>query len=1008
MKKIITSLFSITALIVSMAFTNEVSAQKHQLKSFNVENATLEECLKQIESKSGVGYLAKGDEIKNVKGITFSATNIDIQKVLEVILDKTGLTFQIKNGVILILKERVSTPAIPKQEERQNWTLNLKIVDAADKLPIIGATALIKEYGIYGMSDLNGSAILKNLPSGDATLEVQILGYEIYRSVINIDNNRDIPINLRQTSLELEEVVVTATRSVAGTSTSSKIGRQAMDHLQATSLKDIMQLIPGQLLTGAGNMTSAEKITIRTLNTANSNNAFGTSIMVDGVPVSDNASLSDKTAISSTGGTGVDLRQIGADNIESVEVIRGIPSAEYGDLASGAVIVNTKAGYTPYEVRTKINPVTFNTSLGKGWNFGKSKGSMNANIDYAQAWGDPRQKTTSFDRLSGGITYTRTVGKIWYTNTKISFSNLLDFRGTDPDVLIEGTENTQKSFSLRLSHNGRLSINAPLMRTLSYSLGYSESLSESRNTTIVSAGVGLPIITSLTPGYYEVPYITNSYRTSGGTIGKPKSFFAKVSNAFFYNIDNFHQRFNMGIEYRLEENRAKGFYNDDDSRPLRPNSNGRPRPYFDIPRINQVSAYFEDNINWIFNENSGFKLQAGVRFDMLQPGKAEQVYSISPRFNASLKLTDWLEFRGGWGRNSKTPGLSHLYPEPNYSDRESARFLPSDIANQIVMYQTYITYVERNNMLKNATNSKTEIGADIKLPNDMTFSLVAYRDYMANGFGNFTEYQIFYSNYYTSEKGMIISPGKKPLIDWNNPARVDTVFTTTGRVGNTQASLDKGVEFDFYFGQIKPIRTSLYLSGAFMETSNWSNGLSFSNPTGIPSNSVYGQGGANTPPFKLEYQSGLSKSIQRRFSTVLRAVCNIPQLRMVASISGQVIWYSYSTTTNQKSSPVGWLDTDLTYHKITQSMLDDPNYKIKGISLKDQIKDPKDTDPITMPPLWIMNARLTKDISKSLGFSFFVSNLFFYTPYQTSNVSGTLIERNTGTFSFGMELFVKI
>ncbi|MDP3453731.1 MAG: TonB-dependent receptor [Bacteroidales bacterium] len=1008
MRKIISSLFSITALVVTLAFTTQVSAQNQQLKSFNVENATLEECLKLIEKQSGIGYLAKEEEIKSVKGITYSATNKDLQSILEAILSKTGYTFQIKNSVILIMKERVSQPSGQKQEERQKWTLSLKIVDSGDKIPIIGATALIKEYGIYGMSDLNGSALLKNLPSGQVTIEVQMLGYEQYKRVININNDSDITINLHQTSLELDEVVVTATRSAAGTSTSSKIGRQAMDHLQATSLKDIMQLIPGQLLTGAGNMTSAEKITIRTLNTFNANNAFGTSILVDGVPISDNASLSDKTAISSTGGTGVDLRQIGADNIESVEVIRGIPSAEYGDLASGAVIVNTKAGYTPYEVRTKINPVNFNTSLGKGWNFGKSRGSMNANIDYAQAWGDPRQKTTSFDRLSGGITYTRTIGKIWYTNTKVSFSNLLDFRGTDPDVLIEGTENTQKSFSLRLSHNGRFSINAPLMRTLSYSLGYSESLNESRNSTIVSAGGGLPIITSLTPGYYEVPYITDSYRTSGGTIGKPRSFFAKVSNAFFFNVENFHQRFNMGVEYRLEENRAKGFYNDDDNRPLRPNSNGRPRPYFDIPRINQVSAYFEDNINWMFGDGLGFKLQAGVRFDMLQPGQAEQVSSISPRFNASLKLTDWLEFRGGWGRNSKTPGLSHLYPEPNYTDRESARYLPSAVMNQIVMYNTYITYVERNNMLKNATNTKTEIGADIKLPNEMTFSLVAYRDYMANGFGNFTEYQTFFSNYYTANQGMIINPGQKPLIDWKNPARVDTVFTTTGRVGNTQASLDKGVEFDFYFGQIKPIRTSLYLSGALMETSSWSSGPSFSNPNGIPSNSVYGQGGANTPPFKLEYPSGVTKSIQRRFSTVLRAVCNIPQLRMVASLSGQVIWYSYSTTTNQKSAPIGWLDTDLSYHKITQSMLDDPNYKIKGISLIDQIRDPRDTDPITMPPLWIMNARLTKDISKSLGFSFFVSNLFFYTPYQSSSASGTLIERNTGTFSFGMELFVKI
>ncbi len=131
-------------------------------------------------------------------------------------------------------------------------------------------------------------------------------------------------------------------------------------------------------------------------------------------------------------------------------------------------------------------------------------------------------------------------------------------------------------------------------------------------------------------------------------------------------------------------------------------------------------------------------------------------------------------------------------------------------------------------------------------------------------------------------------------------------------------------------------------------------------------------------------------------------------MRMVASLTGQVIWYSYSHTTNQKTDPIGWIDTDLSYHKITQEMIDNPDYMIKGISLADQRRNPSDSDPITQPPIWIINARLTKDISKALGFSFFVNNAFFYTPYQSSSNSGTLTERNTGTFSFGMELFIKI
>ena len=892
--------------------------------------------------------------------------------------------------------------------QNRNQALNLKItvISDADGQPVPGASCVLPDYGIYAMADLDGLAILEKVPAGKASLGIQMLGYEDFKQTYVFKADSTFTIKLKESSLALDEVVVTATASAAGSSTSSSIGRMAIDHLQATNLKDIMQLLPGQLMSSS-DMTSEEKLTIRSLSQSTANNAFGTSIMIDGVPMSDNTSLSDKVS-GSTGGSGVDLRQVSADNIESVEVIRGIPSAEYGDLTSGAVIVNTKAGYTPFEVRTKVNPTTLNASVGKGWKFGGSAGSLNVNADYARAGGDPRTRSRSFDRISGGVTYSNTIGRNWSTTSKVNFSGIIDLRTSDPDLLVEGTETSQKQYSLRFTHNGRISLNKPLSRSLNYAVGLTVSNTESWTSSIVAADGGLPVITSLTNGYYQVPYITESYRAAGGTISSPVSFYSKVGNVFNVETGKIRQRFNMGAEYRLESNKARGFYNEDDFMPLRPTANGRPRPYYDIPALNQLSAYLEDNLTWELPLNMEFKLQGGVRFDMLQPGLPEQVQSVSPRFNAALKITDWLSLRGGWGQSNKTPGLAHLYPEPKYMDRESAIYLPSDASKTLVVYNTHITEVERNNSLKNATNSKTEIGFDLNFKNGMTASVVAYQDYMKNGFGNYTEYDVYYSNYYSAQKGIVLDASGNPYVDWGSPARVDTVFTTSGRIGNTQASLNRGVEFDINFGQIKAIRTSVLLSGAWMETQTWTTGPNFSSPSAIPAGSVYAQGGSNTPPFKLLYPSGLSKDIDRRLSANLRLVCNIPRMKMVASLSNQVIFYTYRHTTNQKSDPIAWIDTDLSYHEITQSMLDDPTYMIKGVSLAAQRKNPADSNPVTQPPIWLMNMRLTKDVSKNFGFSFFVNNAFFYMPYQASSYSGTLTERNTGTFSFGVEMYIKI
>jgi len=895
------------------------------------------------------------------------------------------------------------------QSRGKTVTLKVTVLSGTDGQAVAGASCLLTDYGIYDISDSEGRLTLARVPVGKATMQVQMLGFEDFEQTFVFRNDSTFTIRIDESSLALEEVVVTAKPSAAGASTSSSIGRMAIDHLQATSLKDIMQLLPGQLMTSS-DMTSEEKLTIRTLNQSTANNAFGTSILMDGVPLSDNTSLSDKVGGTNTGGTGVDMRQISADNIESVEVIRGIPSAEYGDLTSGAVIVNTKAGYTPWEVRAKVNPTTLNASVGKGWKLGDKAGSLNVNADYARASGDPRVKNRSYDRISGGITYSKNLTRIWSTTTKLNYSGIIDLRTIDPDLLIEGTETSQKQNSFRFTHNGRISFNKLFSRSFNYAVGISYANTESRTSSIVSAGGGLPIITSLTNGYYQVPYITDSYRAGGGNVSNPFTLYAKVGNVFNVKTGKVNQRFNMGAEYRLESNKARGFYNDDDFMPLRPTSNGRPRPYYDIPALNQVSAYLEDNLTWSIADHMEFKLQAGVRFDMLQPGLPEQVQSVSPRFNASLKLAEWITIRGGWGQSNKTPGLAHLYPEAHYTDREVATYLPADASKQLVVYDTRVTEVERNSSLKNATNSKTEIGFDLNFSNGMTASVVAYQDYMKNGFGNYTEYSLYHSNYYSAVQGILLDAQGNPYIDWQNPARVDTVWTTSGRIGNTQASLDRGIEFDVNLGQIKPIRTSVIVSGAYMETQTWSTGPNYSSPSGIPANSPYAQGGVNTPPFKLLYPSGVSRDISRRFSMNLRLVCNIPRMKMVISASNQIIFYQYRHTTNQQSDPIAWIDNDaaLTYHPITQAMLDDPDYMIKGVSLAAQRRNPADSNPVVQPPIWLMNIRLTKDVSKNFGFSFFVNNAFYHMPYQASSSSGTLTERNTGTFSFGVEMYVKI
>jgi hypothetical protein len=64
--------------------------------------------------------------------------------------------------------------------------------------------------------------------------------------------------------------------------------------------------------------------------------------------------------------------------------------------------------------------------------------------------------------------------------------------------------------------------------------------------------------------------------------------------------------------------------------------------------------------------------------------------------------------------------------------------------------------------------------------------------------------------------------------------------------------------------------------------------------------------------------------------------------------------------------------------------------------------------PTKAPVTWFISARLTKEFGKFAGLSFFVNNCLFYEPYLKSSTTNTLAQRNTGTFSFGAELFFNL
>lgn len=179
------------------------------------------------------------------------------------------------------------------------------------------------------------------------------------------------------------EVLVTAAESKGPTS-SSKIGREAIAHIQPSSIADLMELIPGGRATDPS-FGAPQEIRLREADPSSSANyatsALGTQIQVDGIPISNDANLQYSTSYGSIQeyanvNRGVDTRAISTDDIESVEIVRGIPSVEYGDLTSGLVKVKRREGGRDLTARFKADMSSKLFSVGKGF---ERKGGVTQN-----------------------------------------------------------------------------------------------------------------------------------------------------------------------------------------------------------------------------------------------------------------------------------------------------------------------------------------------------------------------------------------------------------------------------------------------------------------------------------------------------------------------------------------------------------------------------------------------------------------------------------------------------
>ncbi|KGL49774.1 TonB-dependent receptor [Porphyromonas cangingivalis] len=923
-------------------------------------------------------------------------------------------------GVVLISLLSIT---LTFAQERHRLSGKVYEMVKGKRTPLPHASVSLPVYKMGGNSQMDGKYLIKGVPTGRVRVLVSFVGKQSIDTLVLVDKDMILDFVLREDNFRLKEVAVTATKSDNRQATASKISRNAIDHLQALSLKDILALLPGGSVNNP-TLSNASQINIRTAAGGNMN-ALGTSIIQDGAPLSNNANLQvmnpgvvGATAPLSGGASpagGVDTRMISIDDVESVEVIRGIPSVEYGDLTSGAVIIRSKAGRQPIRVNAKVNPNTYQASAHGGVNLGKNYGAISAGTDYAFNVTNPIQAYNHYQRMTGKVLYSNSFFDDRLTsNTVFNLIYGKDSRDRNPDDLTYKRKSSGGRLGVRLSNSGTWRFNEGWLKNINYVLSYAQTHKKSENeemyhsanapysATLVdgavlsniagehlvdASGNEITHLANTEPGA-RAHYLPNSYLGRQMIDGREINFYAKLSADFHNRWGNVNNRILIGSDFRLDGNRGKGKHFEQVSVPYRNlsalNASFRPRNYNEIPFMRQLGIYAEENLHWQIGD-AALKVQVGGRYD-----HTDVVGGVfSPRANVEYDMGNGLTMQAGYGRAAKMPTLLYLYPERAYFEYINLNELADTKIPEVD--RRFITttriFDTQNKNLEIARNTKYELGLGYE-HKYFSASATLFREELSNGYTM--------SRTLDSFRPVLFKEYKRNAENKLELSQENPVLASFYMPHNGIEEHSKGLEYELNIRRIDAIRTSFTLTGAYIHTVDDGNEYFFYDNSG-PS--------AKDRTHVGVYDPDMSVTHTILHNTALRITHNIPEIGFVVTLTSEVTWRDIDRNVmGNDSIPIMYISkVDGLARPFEENMKDDPEFKklIRNVNPTDYISE-------SYPPLLNFNLNVTKEIKDFMRISFFANNLFRSYPIADSKRSPGYKTVRNKNFFFGVELSFKL
>ena len=317
-------------LMLAAVFNVTASVYSQTVKvDLELKNATLVDVFHSIQEQTEFAFFYKNEHLPLNKTINVSFTDTRIDKVLDEVLEGTGLIYRVLNKDIVITKgEKSDSGREELFAQQQRKTITGKVTDQGGQ-PLPGVAVLIKGTTQGTVSNSDGEYTLTNV-SEDAVVMFSFVG--MTSQEFPVAGKQMIDIVMEEERLALDEVIVigygTARRQdYTGSVSSVKMENSPVSLLPNTNALESLKGNVSGLNIGASNSAGDEPdMLIRGQNSiSGSNNPL---IVLDGVIFM--GSLSD----------------INPNDIASFDILKdAVSAAAYGSrAANGIIAITTKRG----------------------------------------------------------------------------------------------------------------------------------------------------------------------------------------------------------------------------------------------------------------------------------------------------------------------------------------------------------------------------------------------------------------------------------------------------------------------------------------------------------------------------------------------------------------------------------------------------------------------------------------------------------------------------------------